>query len=404
MARRMRKSKRRGKKTRGRRKLLHSRGKTPYAREFARYAAGAAVGGAFEYARRNFGPAVRKRVREFAVTPYRPGPPKKKKVTVAATGNALSISKRKVHMARYKLSRTVRSMRVKMLDRFQNLTNFDTNRGGLDLWNHVNGDGQIWTPVHVYDLSCRNDIRAGNRYAWGNSAANGADLTTAAFINEFPIPGTDPAGATTTLWVMEDNPGSTAQNDLNMTLDWVNVRMNLYGARKRTTKFVVTFFTYSDEDSDPFDSAANNDGKRMLFSELERPFIFSNLQQRQRIISKRMRIIKEFNYSIEPVTSIDLNTVTGNIHEANIFLRINKILDYHWPSTNNTMIAHAVDDGDDYITRTADNSQNSRVYPSKRVYMMVRCFAPERTEGPASAAADPSYDIVMRRQRSANNY
>jgi len=114
-----------------------------------------------------------------------------------------------------------------------------------------------------------------------------------------------------------------------------------------------------------------------------------------------MRVIKTYTYVIDPVTAIDLNTVVGNIHEANIRIPMAKIIKYNYESKAANIIGHTFAEGDDYDVRTTA-AWNTRAESAKRVYMMITAFAPQRGTEEFNTNVDPSYDILMTRQMSTN--
>jgi len=315
----------------------------------------------------------------------------------------LTKSRKKVNMGKYNMSRVVNSIVNHRVERFQLLSNFDTNVGASFLSNMGIVDGQVYSPMYFIDCGSLTQPVMGTgppvlyRAGWASTAA-GADLI-------FPaINGQNPNGGNTGVdaWQIETTDKATASSFDSMILNWINLRINLYGQRKRTTKFLITVFQVNDEEVDPVTGLNSNVDKKALFQYLERPFIFSNLQQDQKRKKTGIRVIKEFTYNVAPMTTIDLNTTTGNIHEANVNIKINKRMDYIY-NVDGNMLPHAQIDGLDYTVSSATAATGLHINPrpKQNVYMCIRAFAPVRVVAGEEQADDcPSFDIIVRRSVS----
>ena len=223
--------------------------------------------------------------------------------------------------------------------------------------------------------------------------------------------GQNPDGANTGVntWNLEQADMASGSSFDSAVLNWVNLRINLYGQRNRTTRFQITVFQVTDEEVDPIVGLQTNEDKRALFQYLERPFIYSNLQQDNSKKKHGFKVIKDFTYNVPAMTSIDLNTTTGNIHEANVHIKINKKMDYIYTSEG-AIIPHTAADGLDYTTTRATAGTGLHIHPrpKQNVYIAVRAFAPVRCydipasdlQPPQSAANSPSFDIIVRRSLS----
>jgi len=319
----------------------------------------------------------------------------------------LSKSKKRVYMQKYKLSRVVNATVNHKIDRFQAISNFDTNYGALWVSNSSNG-GVTNMPMLLIDCGSITQVLGGTisrvpcvyTPQW-------ADQTAGSGLAMIPMGGADPNGdyvGHTYFQPENDNDKLPYTQETYPTgiLDWVNLRVNLYGQRNRSTKFVITVFQITDDEVDPLSSPTTNTDKKALFQYLERPFIYSNLQQDNIKKKTGYRIIKEFTYNVAPMTTVDLNTTTGNIHEANIHVKINKRMDYSYVKNDNQIIPHAIEDGQDWtLTGVVDGSVQSLhnfPKPKQNVWVSIRAFAPIRTGIEVRNASDsPSVDLIVRR-------
>jgi len=326
-----------------------------------------------------------------------------------AGGNDYTRSKRTV--GRYKkptvqrLNRLVQVGMNNQIYRFQNITNFDTNTGAFPLANWQFTNNSTVSPFHVYDLTSlpNNAAQApGKYYGW-------TDLTSAANVVRFPLPGQTAAGAADASghWQIENKGGvnatSTNPNASKMVHNWSDVRLLLYGARKRTTRFDIMFFRVADEFSNLHYANVSNPELKELCQYIERPAIYTPLQSLTGAhITKKIRMIKSFTHYISASQTTDVDTSVGKTKEVRIFLRHGKVynLDYkHWNEDGTTVLPHAQEDGIDY---EQDTKQHNHPWYSSQVFMVIRAFAPERVAGKtaypstADANVDPSYDIIIR--------
>jgi hypothetical protein len=305
------------------------------------------------------------------------------------------------------MPRIVNATVDKNVARFQQLSNFDTNVGAVWLDNHQYNSGVVQMPMCIIDLGSQHQplVTAIQPPAlvqpvWNNNGVS-SDISIAF------QPGQNPDGTITgnaNFQYEQSNLATPTPTTLTTgVLNWVNLRLNLYGQRKRTTKFVITIFQVTDDEVDPVNGSPTSLDRKALFQYLERPFIYSNLQQDVKMKKTGFKTIKEFTYNVAPMTSIDLNTTTGNIHEANINMQINKRMDYMYNQTASTMLPHAQVDGLDYNNNTAANTVHQSPKIRQNVFVAIRAFAPVRTYDtealgpPRSADNSPSFDIICRR-------
>lgn len=325
---------------------------------------------------------------------------KKRKTYPVEADGTLTKSKRRFNMNKYSLSRIVHATTNRLVQRFQSISNFDTNVGAEWISNYSSGTN-IALPMLIIDCGSMKQLLAQPSALLGPYWEG---LTASAPIRFGAKVGTDPDGNRTSNFGFQNEETDTElvgyeSEHPSAVLNWVNLRMNLYGQRKRATKFVVTVFQVVQDEVGIHEGPANNVDKRALFQYLERPFIYSNLQQDPAKKKTGIKILKEYQYNVDPMTSIDLNTTTGNIHEANIYVKINKRMDYMYNKGENQILGHAQEDGQDYSTYKGDTTAvHMYPRPKQNVYIAVRAFAPIRTTDALRSADDsPSIDIIVRR-------
>jgi len=324
----------------------------------------------------------------------------------ASTGNELSVSKYKI--GRYPAltnNRLFKLMKAGMNDvtlRYQGITNFDTNVGFHALCNRQDAAGNVINPVHIYDLTrfpntTTSTSTAGYSFYWTSLLA-GAALTKIA------LRGQEPSGSTIANgeWQFEKVGSGDFRAPYANTLlhDWVDIRLNLYGARKRGTTFYVQLVSFNDEYMNPLYSNTGNRQVVDWMRTMERSLIYSNLQSYNiPSVNRGMRVIKTYKVYVPGGSADDLDTI-GKVKELRIFHRIGKVRKMKWESETSDALPHAQEDGIDYTLASGPSD-----YPAYKdqLFLIVRAFAPERRTvspaGPETAAdalSEPSYDIILR--------
>jgi len=316
---------------------------------------------------------------------------------------SLSKSNRMVYMQKYKLSRVVHATVNHSVERFQNISNYDTDVGAIWVANSANPQPSIVVmPMILLDCGSVQQDPLGGIIPPAAYQCQWSSGDNTASINLAPISGQTSNGAGLSFGFEKENNNDPLQLQTNSNpccvLDWISLRCNLYGQRNRTTKFVITVFSVTQDEVDPVTASAGHLDKKALFQYLERPFIYSNLQQDNKKKRTGIKVIKEFTYNVDPVTTIDLNTTTGNIHEANIYVKVNKKLEYSYVKNDSQMIGHLHEQGANWTVTDGTASIHNAPKPKQNVYVAIRAFAPKRTTFDGRTAGDsPSIDLICRR-------
>jgi len=356
-------------------------------------------------------------------------------------GNDISRSKRTV--GRYpalKPNRLLSLIKVGMSDRverFQGITNFDTNTGFFTIANRLDTTtNQVTQPMHVYNLTVfKNTVDAptpvlGNAYGWDNE-------TGAAGVTRFRLNGQDATGTTFIPgWTSEKLVGpvdDAVLGDLDMEFpnatkilhEWTEIKLNLYGARRRPTWFNIDFVRVKNEFANFSSASTDNERFKELCNCLTGNMVYSNLQTRDNSALKFLTFVKRMKYFIPAEQSTDLNTACGKIKEVKIFMKHGRILDMraHETKIGEQQLGHKQEDGIDYeLKQEALNT----CADGQQLFMIIRAWSPARhtattpqwlsvgtnyTPLPSTvwtAKADPtvavhdvpSYDIILRQKYS----
>lgn len=327
-------------------------------------------------------------------------------ISESAPGNDWSVA-RKVVIGRAKKPSVANLKKImevgmnKITYRYQALTNFDTTVGFHPLANFKNTtSGALDMPLHIYDLTSFPNVSQpapGYSYSWDSELATAQAVRSA-------LGGQPPGGGTVSvMWHKENGTSSDATypNSRVFRHDWTSISANLYGARKRSNKFMIMFFRCKDEFANPIAAGISNPAYSELIEYLQRPLIYSNLQTYNKDPAKKLQIVKQMTYWVPAAQTTDVDTAVGKIKEIKIFLRHDKVYGLDWRHEGTAgSLPHAVVDGLDYVQDLTHHN-----YPThgSRLFMCIRAFAPERRTAASYvpvADIDPSYDILIRNQVS----
>lgn len=355
---------------------------------------------------------------------------KKKKKRNMTNGTEWRRSRRTTRLQKASFRKKLYGASQTLIDRYQGLTNFDTNSGYSALCyrkQYVDPSLQPCVlPIHVFDLTTWGNSNAvvGQILGWENTTSSTSNIYRAPKYAQ-PADGEKPVspGAAVVNFVTEKGEVTAVNPPSHACLDWVDLRFNLYGARKRDTYFRIQIVRFKDEFADLFQAGASNGSVKELLTELERPLIYNNLQAGQwHEVQSRMQVIRSFYYKVPAKTADDLNTATGNIQEAKIFMKVNKACNYMWDKGNENFKHDTVEQGRDFETEGNLLNDTHRLRPQSRLYLLVSAFCPKLrtpdTAGwfqysdheadmgtdvhPVGFAVDidyePSYDFLFRRK------
>lgn len=313
-------------------------------------------------------------------------------------GNELTVINKRLRFKRFKLSKVVNTNRNRLILRASGLTNFDTNQGWHPLANWRNPlTDEVTPPIHIYDLTSvpNNTISIPVGWKFNVAAASGNNAVSTPVSLNFTTPD---GAAFTTDWQFEKGNAQPYRAD-SFHHDWTQVKLNLYGARKRTTYFDIMFVRFRDDFANLVRANPNNSHHRQLMHTLMRPLMYSNLYVHRPEVKKMMSIVRKYRYYVPATQTIDLNTTTGKIKNVNIFIRHNTKYRLDWVE-GQTIPPLTGANCTDWITLRDDDNRN---FPkeSSQLFMIITAFAPEQRSGNddypiVDPAIDPSYDILLR--------
>lgn len=293
-------------------------------------------------------------------------------------------------------------------NRVQGISKYDTSTGFYPIANRVQSNGAIILPVHFWDITStinhtpggtENAAQAGYLFYWTNASTT-ADAAILALSSQ------DSNGVTRVgngTWLRENHGGETfwgTNYPIRKSFHyWTSIKMNLYGCRKRATRFVIQLVQVKDQTADFQFAASTNTEKKKMVQYLAAPFVYSNLQSGDPQTRGDIKILKTYEVTIGPTTTDQYggqDAAVPHMQTLHWFIHHNRIRRYDWLRHNAVTSAttNAAFDVE------AGAGHDSRIDPMKCVYLLVRALSPDQREAGWSDAADPvsepSYDLIIR--------
>lgn len=284
--------------------------------------------------------------------------------------------------------------------RFQNLSQYDTATGAIPIATRFDTTSNYrWLPLHVYDISCAPNIL--NTVLTYPTAGTALGTSTTQVIST-TINGVTANGTSSASWNFESAANFASESAFRKGFHChTSIHFNLYGVRKRVTKFIIELVQVKDEFADIVSGDNANVQKRKLIDWWTRTLIYSNLNAADPQTAHSVRVLKRYTCNISPTGTDDYGgeaAATPHMQTLHWFIKHNRTRRFDW--LRSAPDAVSGQNWDSEVNSTID----TRIQPRKRLYLVVRALSPETRSaagiGPQSVAADPisepSYDIMMR--------
>lgn len=293
--------------------------------------------------------------------------------------------------------------------RVQAISQYDTSTGFITLANRSENNTTHVLPVHVWDITSLPNYDTANIIypdaGFGlvkTSTAGNADCLA------YPLNSESADGTirkTNTQWITENATGGFDDLAKRKAFHhWTHIKCNLYGCRKRATKFTCQLIMVKDEYADFINGGQTNREKHKLFDYLARPYIYNNLNSGDPQTADDIKILKTYEVTVAPISTDQYGGADAvpQIQTLNWFINHNRMRRYDWrrdippPSTQ-----------EPNFDAESGSGHNVRVDPSYRVYFVMRALSPEKRNVSGSTndfgpdpISEPSYDIVLRNKFS----
>lgn len=293
--------------------------------------------------------------------------------------------------------------------RVQGLSQYDTSVGYYPIANRLyTPNGSHILPLHVWDITSTPNYQGSTGIIYPNAGFYMGTLSTLANADVFNTPllsqNADGTNNAASPWVLENTSGGYDDMPKRKSFHhWTHIKANLYGVRKRSTRFVCQLIMVKDTAADFINGAGINAEKKKLVDYLIRPFIYNNLNAGDPQTAADIKILKTYEVIVAPTTLDDYGgeaTSVPRIQTLNWFINHNRIRRYDWKREN--VPANTQDAGFDI---EIGSGHDTRVDPKYRVYFVIRALSPDRRSVTADQIAadpvsEPSYDIVIRNKFS----
>jgi len=292
------------------------------------------------------------------------------------------------------------------------LANYNTlGPAGLGAFDH-------YMPLHTFDLTSANNLNTGTivnafpmRELFFKGSAVSAGIYPANQVEFATRAGRGSDGVTTsTTWNVEKSTRLASSSvPLGMVMqEWVQIKMLCYGAKIFSTRYKVQVVQITEDDFHPLEislidqtapvvpqawddvSAPINFWQGLSASSYKHPIATVSTDYR-----KYLKVIKEFNFIIDPTTTIEERAEVGHSKALNIFVPMYRANNYN---SKSQALDGSLADQDNFGTEFEKNE--AYLKPRARIYLIVQATNP-KTHGPhandiQTVADTPSYDLMIR--------
>lgn len=203
--------------------------------------------------------------------------------------------------------------------------------------------------------------------------------------------------------------GNTPNAGRGDFLEWANIKMLMYGAVKRPTKFQIDVINIKRDYCHPDVSvittqtgdAFQEQERNALWQAVIRPDLVNPiLSQGLTTISRGIKFLKKTEFVLQEKLTNEQNTAfTGHMKQVTLDLQLNRVQRYDWQNSlvNTNVVIQGVYNAVNIVNNAA------LVAPAKRVYVMIRATAPYNNTAVVDPTQSPSFDIVYRAKHTFVN-
>lgn len=312
---------------------------------------------------------------------------------------------------------------------FRYLTPFQSVGGAIPLRNLRGGTAGTYTyeyPIHMYDITGTTNVLGGvaqNHKPGFQVFGSEAPATGYPGISFGQISGLSiGSGTLFSDMTMEDTSGSTL-NSIGFlphdksTFKWSDIKLICHGAKNFPTKYDISFVTikrrYLVPELNtlpiPVPGTTNLDTEEIeeFYNYLMKPYTYSTIAtEGASKFRKYFKTLKRINFVLQPRDSSDSGSVTP-FKEVKIFQKWDRFCKFDWSGDaqfQTIMDRTAPIPQSDLAPQFDSSSMSTTVYPTRRIYMMIRATSSYLTAVP-SVPTDwwPTYDISLRTKHEFQN-
>ncbi len=171
-------------------------------------------------------------------------------------------------------------------------------------------------------------------------------------------------------------------------LEWASIKMNLWGAKSKATKYNISLVQFLDPELAPYhgpspnsyavdESNAKSSKRNLFFQNLIKPWTFNPLSTTLGLKAKGMKILQSHNVDIAPNSTTD-GDQDPQCRVFKLFVKMNKMINYEGNFNPLNNVANVIDQADYRITK-GTQVWNQIQEQKKRIYLMIRATNYART-------------------------
>lgn len=222
------------------------------------------------------------------------------------------------------------------------------------------------------------------------------------------------------LWAVERAPKQVFKAGDRAFIEWLDIRMVLYGPVAKPADVFVEFWQF-DDPRKGFPVSASVDGNvtgtgdsvggwdQNAFNQFWNAKLDTMLgtgiaKRGLRTDTDGCRVLYSKKFTFNPILSTEKDT-SGHMVKFNLKYDVNKMCRYDWYSSFDTAVVSSTLDNPEVFESVTTDKTQPFTHPKGRVFMVVRANVLQMVNSVGLTDADaknvfPSFDLVMRRKRS----
>lgn len=265
-------------------------------------------------------------------------------------------------------------------------------------------------PLHVYDITCINNLIAGAATAatpaWalnltGTVGAGPIFPPTGVSFNQMSCENLTGTGISSQLQLMKSK-AQTIQPIEECLQEYVSVALNCYGATNMATEWSIKIFQLKDDNFHPYELSLVNPPAQTPYDSLNGAITFWEsfacksykhpLAKTSTDWKKHIKLLKEVTFVQQPRLSNETDAVLGHAKQVKIFVPMYRKSNYKW-------LDPALDSDVNNINSTPNENGQLSCYlkPKARIYMSIQATNVTQTVNPVvnTTSYCPTYDLEL---------
>lgn len=181
-------------------------------------------------------------------------------------------------------------------------------------------------------------------------------------------------------------------------LKWVSIKMNCWGCKNRSTKFIVQLVQFKEDNLAPSHvtetglSTTVNDERSALFQHLLKPLIYNPIATTSALHSRKLKVLKTESFIIDSTSTTETDQ-DPNVKVLKWFVNLNRICNYVENAARIEQVADFADQAD-FATNTNNQQFGTQTEVRTRIYLMIRA-SNYGSDAEQTNADTPSFDLQV---------